>query len=142
MSLKKVAELEAWLKDVLNVPSETFDVSLEQGKAQGFFEDTQLFRGCSELTAQDASAGFELCDAGLQQNAGMRDSYTLVVVIRNYAEEPVRIKLGLLRWLFENGQKQELDYHPVKNNQKTYDWFFYLNIEERTRNVGADLRTC
>lgn len=142
MSLKKVAELEAWLKDVLNVPSETFDVSLEQGKAQGFFEDTQLFKGCPQLSASDADAWVEFCDAGQQQNAGMRDSYTLVVVIRNYAEEPARIKLGLLRWLFDNRQTQALKYEPVKNNQSTYDWHFELPMEEVTRNFGADLRTC
>jgi hypothetical protein len=142
MSLKKADELRKWLVDTLGIPSETVEVILDQGKAQGYFDDTLIFTGCSECQMPNTNAEFEFCIDSLIQNAGMRDSYQLTVIIRNQAEEPTRIKLGLLRWLYDNQQKTELDYDSIKNNQSTYDWYFYLKMEDRTRNAGTELRTC
>ncbi len=142
MSFARVERLEKWLADVLKVPTENFSVSLEQGNAVGYFDDVELFSAPAEPAAE---GDFSLESAGIQMDFGMRDTYVITVKVRNHGADPKKLKAGLLRWLFnekQGGAEPELTYDGEKNNQSTYDWFFDLKIEDRTQNVGAELRTC
>ena len=147
MSLARIQRLEKWLGEKLQIPAENFDVSIEGGKVVAYFDDAERFTLAGDMVMNDDVGTFEfpITEASPVQNVGLRDNYPLVVVVRNHGEDPTRLKVGLLRWLYlegKGGNAPTMSYDGVKNNQSTYDWFFDLPIEAVTRNVGAELRTC
>lgn len=146
MSLERVQRLEQWLTEVLHVPTENRDVSIEKGNVVAYFDDGEpLIMGEPIIAPGDDTIEVPLFPHAATNAVGVRDRYSLIVTVRNHGADPLRLKLGLLRWLHSEGQggnAPALDYDGVKNNQSTYDWFFELQIDEATRNVGAELRTC
>lgn len=142
MNEQRLDSLKTWLHEALHVPTEQTEVTVDHGTCNATFMDQQLYMMSEPQLPEEGDVLAEFTEADLQQDFGMADNYTITVIIRDFAGDAKKIKVGLLRWLHEQKQKTELEYDCEQNNQSTYDWFFDLNIEEKSRNNDEGIVTC
>lgn len=145
-SQARMQRLERWLVDVLKIPLENVSVSVDEGKATAEFIDEPQFGPLSEPEITEAGTEtaieWSFDRIGTDEKVSMADEYRLHIVIRNYEKDIIPIKIGLLRWMHDENQVAALEHDAEKNNHQTYDYFFDLDIKEKTFHRDGKLCTC
>lgn len=137
-SVARLENLQQWLVEVCEIRTENFSVSVEYGVVNAEFIKVATVEITKPLRRGDLIApGLALEDYLLT------DKYQLAIVVRNQRNDDFQmLKLKLLLWLDQACQIAEMNYDIEKNNQDTYDFFFELNITERSHHDDGKMQTC